>query len=190
MEEKVACVECGSLVSASFARRMKGLCVSCKTKQRTANPFSLLYASLIQRVHDSPEGFAALSPAEQLYYSLNLFRNEVNNGGFHQFFFNSSGSYYDLIETALVSLNEPQYLDLLHRAKEIVLPGMAVPSEWKRRRELLPIEQPGNPQPDWRREIGELDRIFYSMPDTLTPKLQAFATEKGLVPAEVEGERA
>jgi len=171
MEEKVACVECGSLVSASFARRMKGLCVVCKTKQKAKNPFSLLYASLIQRVHHSPGGFAALPPAEQLYYALNLFQNEVNNGGFHQFFFNESGAYYNLIEDALISLDERQLLDLLHRAKEIVLPEVAVPVDKETRRRLLPIKEPGAAKPEWAKKIDELDRTFCSIPYRLTPKL-------------------
>jgi hypothetical protein len=184
MEEKVACVKCGSLVSTSFARRMKGLCVVCKTKQRTTNPFSLLYASLIQRVDDSPESFTSLSRAEQLYYALTLFQNEVNNGGFHQFFFNSSGAYYGLIENGLISLDEPHLLDLLHRAKEIVLPDVEVPVDKGTRRNLLPIEEPGAAKPEWAKKIDELDRAFYSIPYRLTPKLQAFARERGLVPQE------
>jgi hypothetical protein len=134
------------------------------------------------RVHDSADGFAALSEAEKLFYAVSRFRNAINNDGFYDFFFNSSGSYYELIENALISLDEPQYLDLLYRAKEIVLPGIAVPSDWRRRREILPI--PGSPRPDWAKKMDELDRTFYSMPDTLTPKLQAFARQQGLVPGE------
>ena len=35
-------------------------------------------------------------------------------------------------------------------------------------------------------KLDEIDRRFYSNPDTLTPKLKAFARERGLVAAETE----
>jgi hypothetical protein len=131
LEEKVACPECGALISASTARRMKGLCVLCKTKHKTTNPLSLLYLSLIQRVHDSPGGFAALGEAEKLFYALSLFRNEINNGGFEQFFRNSSGSYYQDIESGLARLDESQNLEPLRHAKQIVFPTVPVPADRK-----------------------------------------------------------
>jgi hypothetical protein len=122
LAEKVACLECGKPVSASLASRREGLCLRCSAKR---NPFFVLYSSLIERVCHSPGGFDTLSDAEKLYYALTLFQNEVNNGGFHQVFFNSSGSYYDLIENGLVRFNEPRTLELLHQAKHIVFPEIA-----------------------------------------------------------------
>lgn len=102
MAEKVACLECGKPVSASLASRREGLCLRCSAKPQ---PVFALYSSPIERVCHSPSGFDTLSDAEKLYYALTLFQNEVNNGGFHQFFFNRSGSYYDLIENGLVRFN-------------------------------------------------------------------------------------
>ena len=104
--------------------------------QRPAQPVFVLYSSLIERVCHSPSGFDALSDAEKLYYALTLFQNEVNNGGFHQVFFNSSGSYYDLIENGLVRFNEPRTLELLHQAKHLVFPEIAVQVDTSTRRDL------------------------------------------------------
>ena len=98
LDEKVPCVECGKPVSVKLASKRNGLCLRCSANR---NPFFVLYSSLIDRVCHAPEGFESLSEAAKLYYALTLFRNEINNGGFHQFFFNSSGSYYDLIENVL-----------------------------------------------------------------------------------------
>jgi hypothetical protein len=120
LAEKVACLECGKPVSASLASRREGLCLRCGAQR---NPFFVLYSSLIERVCHSPSGFDALSDAEKLYYALTLFQNEVNNGGFHQVFFNSSGSYYDLIENGLVRFNEPRTLELPHQAKHPRISG-------------------------------------------------------------------
>jgi hypothetical protein len=172
-EEKVSCAECGKPVSAKPAARRNGLCLQCHAKR---NPFFVLDVGLIDRVCNTPGGFATLSEAETLYYALTLFQNEVNNGGFHQFFFNSSGSYYELIENGLVSLDEPQALELLHHARQIVFPEEPVPVDMEIRRERMHDCAPS--------QLDALDRRFYSTPDTLTGKLQEFARERGLVPGE------
>lgn len=169
-------MECGKPVAARLAGKRKGLCLRCNLKR---NPFFVLGMSLVERVCHAPGGFDALSDAEKLYYSLTLFQDEVNNGGFHQFFFNSSGSYYELIEEGLVTFDEPQALELLHQAKQIVFPEMPVHVDMEKRRELMRGCQP--------RKLDELDRRFYSNPDTLTPKLQAFARGQGLVSAQIVG---
>jgi endogenous inhibitor of DNA gyrase (YacG/DUF329 family) len=171
--EKVPCAECGKPVWAKLAQK-DGLCMQCRAKR---NPFFVLYASMIDRVCNA-DGFQSLSEPEQTYYALTLFQNEVNNGGFHQFFFNSSGSYYDVIENGLVTFNEPQTLELLHRAKQIVFPDKAVPADTEERRNpMLP------PEPEVMNKLNELDQRFYRIPDTLRAKLETFACEKNLVPA-------
>lgn len=181
LEEKVACLECGKPVSAKLAAKRDGLCLHCSAKR---NPFFVLYSSLIDRVSHSPGGFGALSDSEKLYYALTLFRNEVNNGGFHQFFFNSSGSYYELIENSLVTFDEPQTLELLHQAKHIAFPEIPVPTDTEERRNNMP-----EPTPDCMTKLDELDQRFYRIPDTLTPKLEDFARQSGLVPANAERPR-
>jgi endogenous inhibitor of DNA gyrase (YacG/DUF329 family) len=172
-EEKVACAECGKPVSAKLAIKRDGLCLQCHAKR---NPFFVLAVGLIDRVCNTPGGFDTLSDAEKLYYALTLFQNEVNNGGFHQFFFNSSGAYYDLIESGLVTFDEPQALELLHQARQIVFPDAPVPVDTETRREQMRRCAPS--------QLDELDRRFYACPDTLTPKLQAFARQRGLAPAD------
>lgn len=181
LEEKVACVECGKPVSARLASKRNGLCMRCRAKH---NPFFVLYSSLVNQVCNEAAGFESLNDAQKLYYALMLFQNEVNNGGFHQFFFNSSGAYYNLIETALVSFDEPQVFELLHQAKQIVFPGIDVPADKETRRNLMPHVEPGSSRPEWANRLDELDRRFYSVPDTLTPKLKLFAREHGLVAEE------
>ena len=178
LDEKVPCVECGKPVSVKLASKRNGLCLSCSANR---NPFFALYSSLIDRVCHAPEGFESLSEAAKLYYALTLFRNEINNGGFHQFFFNSSGSYYDLIENGLGTFDDPQTRELLHRAKEVIFAEMPVPVDMEVRRERMRECAPSN--------LDELDQRFYSMPDTLTPKLKAFARERGLVSAEPASEQ-
>ena len=171
-EEKVSCAECGKPVSVRQASKRDGLCLRCSAKR---NPFFVLYSSLIDRVCNVEAGFDLLSNPEKFYYALTLFQHEINNGGFHQFFFNSSGAYYDLIEEGLATLVELQTRELLRRAKAIIFLEMPVPVEKEMRRQLMRNCAPSR--------LDELDRIFYAQPDTLTPKLQAFAREQGLTQA-------
>jgi hypothetical protein len=180
IDEKVPCVECGKPVSAKLASKRNGLCLRCSANH---NPFFVLYSSLIDRVCHSPEGFDSLSQAEKLYYALTLFQNEINNGGFHQFFFNSSGSYYELIEDGLVTFDEPKMLELLHQAKLIIFPEIAVPIDTRTRRERMPHADPSG---DLMGKLDKLDQEFYRQPNTLSPKLEAFARERELVKAEPE----
>ena len=176
MAENVACLECGKPVSASLASRREGLCLRCSAKR---NPFFVLYSSLIERVCHSPSGFDTLSDAEKLYYALTLFQNEVNNRGFHEVFFNFS--FYDLIENGPVRFNEPRTLELLHQAKHIVFPEIAVQKDTRTRRDLMPA-----PAADLMNKLNELDQRFYRCPDSLSAKLKMFAREPGLVSAETD----
>lgn len=179
--EKVLCAECGKPTSARLARMRNGLCGRCSARR---NPFFVLGMSLVDRVWSSPDGsgFATLSGDEKLYYAMTLLQDEVNNGGFHQFFFNSSGSYYELIESGLVTFDEPKIQELLQQAKRIVFADVAVPAELRTRRERM--------RDCATSQLDELDRRFYSLPDTLTPKLKAFAHEKGLLPKEATSDQA
>ena len=181
MDGKVPCIECGKPVSAKQAAKRNGLCLRCGAKR---DPFFVLAMSLVEKVHSLPDasGFATLSDVEKLYYALTLLQNEVNNGGFHQFFFNSSGSYYELIESGLVTFDEAHTFELLQQAKRVVFPGVAVPVDMETRRELMSNCSPS--------QLDQLDRRFYSLPDTLTPKLKEFARKHGLVPAEEPNNQA
>lgn len=174
--EKVPCAECGKPVAAMLVDKTNGLCLRCSAKR---DPFFVLYSSLIDRVCNSDGGFSALSEPEKLYYALTLFQNEVDNGGFHQLFFNSSGAYYEFIESGLVSFDEPRKVDLLRRARRIVFPEIEIPTDTGRRRSVMPA-----PTPELMKELDELDQQFYRSPDGLTRKLQAFARQRGLVPAD------
>jgi hypothetical protein len=186
MSEEITCLECGRPIRAGTARRIKGLCISCRTKRSTSNPFSILFASLIERVHDSSGGFNALSEPEKLYYATALMRNEVHNGGFHQYFFNSSGSYYEYAQRGLTELAATQTLALLRQAKQVVFPTMLVPTDTERRRNLLPFADPDAPVPEWSKKLDELDQRLYTDPDGLNARLERFARQNALVSAKDE----
>ena len=186
MSEKVPCAECGTPIRPRKTDMMKGLCVRCfaKHRQRKATPLGDLYLDLMHRVHETDAGFDGLSEPERLYYVITRLRNEVNNGGFHQYFFNSSGSYYSHAEAGLLKLGATQTLALLHLAKEIVFPDEPVPTDTEIRRAHM-FSRDANPdESELMRRLDELDQRFYHSPDDITPRLEAFARENGLVEAE------
>jgi Domain of unknown function (DUF4375) len=180
LTEKVPCVE-GKPVAVKLAASRNGRCLRCYLKR---NPFFVLYNSLIESVWGSPTGFDFLSDSEKLYCALTLFQTEVNNGGFHQFFFHSSGGYYALIERGLAALNESDSLELLRQAKEIVFLDAPLPVDIETRRTLMPYVDPNAPRPQWAEKLDGLDGRFYANPDTLPPKLMVFARKHGLVGGE------
>ncbi len=68
------------------------------TEQREreiSDPFRILWRELVRRVHQNELGFDGLSEPEKLYFSVGLLDGELYNGGFYQYFFNHSGSYYE-----------------------------------------------------------------------------------------------
>ncbi len=163
---------------------MNGLCISCKMKRTRTDPFHVFYNSLIDRVRHSRGGFDLLSEPEKLYFTVMLLRNEVNDGGFHQYFINSSGSYYDYAEKGLIALGATQTLELLRKAKDILFPTISVPVDTEIRRRLVPVVEPGTPTPEWVNKADELDRRFYADSENLTSRLKAFAREQGFVSAQ------
>ena len=56
-------------------------------------------------------------------YCLHQLEAEVNNGGFHQFFSNSSGEYVRETIKALTDVGAAKTCDLLKRAVAICFPG-------------------------------------------------------------------
>ena len=124
----------------------------------------------------------ALRAREAVLYGHSS-RNEVNNGGFHQYFINSSGSYYGYAEEGVIALRATHTLELLRLAKGILFPTISVPVDTEMRRRIIPIVEVGASTPEWANKLDELDRRFYADSENLTSRLKAFARQQGLVSA-------
>ncbi|AUC17099.1 hypothetical protein BTO06_12455 [Tenacibaculum sp. SZ-18] len=57
--------------------------------------------------------------ARKTIYLIWLLEAEVNNGGFNQFYFNSSGQFYKYIPEALLKINAELFADLTERANKV-----------------------------------------------------------------------
>lgn len=92
---------------------------------------SIAYENLIQTVFDnlceqlSPdfreeyETVLGWTDAQQAIYVIWVLEAEVNNGGFNQFYFNSSGQYAELLPKALNLIGAPKFADLVVRANRV-----------------------------------------------------------------------
>src|SRR5215472_8518696 len=133
MSEKVPCSRCGALILLSTAERTGGSCQPCRggyrdsllraieeREQAKNDPRRNLWVSLVRRVNQSSGFCDALSHEEKLYFAVGLLQAEVYNGGFDQYFFNSSGSHYAAAEEGLIVLGAFETLGLLHAAKEVL----------------------------------------------------------------------
>jgi hypothetical protein len=99
-------------------------------------------------------------PQKNFYFNQNLER-EINNGGFNQYFFNSSGDFtYETI-TSLRTIGANKTADILQQAID-QFPDSKVPKDRAKRQEILEqIEDAAN-------EIWEqLDLAFYKYEDNL-----------------------
>lgn len=101
---------------------------------------------------------------------VELLEGEVNNGGFHQFFYNSSGD--DTAETiqALEMIGALKAADIVKRAAS-KFPSGTPPKDRFARQDLL-LDQV---DPEIR-VFGELDEEFYSYPDNLQGLLGEYAS--------------
>lgn len=65
------------------------------------------------------ETVTALNKSRQAFYYAWILEGEVNNGGFNQFYFNSSGKFYKLIPDSLDLLKAHKMADLTRKANYI-----------------------------------------------------------------------
>lgn len=99
-------------------------------------------------------------PQKHFYFNQNLER-EINNGGFNQYFYNSSGDFAHETITSLRAIGANKTADILQKAIE-QFPSSAVPKDRTKRQEILEqIEDTAN-------EVWEqLDQTFYKYEDDL-----------------------
>lgn len=77
----------------------------------------------------------ALSPAERILYVNFLLESEVNNGGFAQFLYNSSGDFTGEVVSSLRAIGAHRTADIYARAISAL--GIAMPENWEEREALL-----------------------------------------------------
>lgn len=131
------------------------------------------WLALIDRIFNTSQGFAGLSQPEKTYYAVSCLIGEVYNGGFDQFFSNSSGDLYGLALDGLFELGAEKSAGLLVQAKEVLFGDRPVPVDRSKRLDLMPTVA-NNSHPAWEK-LDSLDRAFYEDSDQLAEKCMAYA---------------
>ena len=149
-----------------------------REREREQSAERKYWLALIDRIFKTPQGFASLSQAEKTYYAVSCLIGEVYNGGFDQFFSNSSGELYGLALDGLFELDAEKSAGLLVQAKEVLFGDVPVPLDRSKRLNLMPTV--GNEShPAWKK-LDSLDTSFYEDPDQLADKCTAYANRHNL----------
>jgi hypothetical protein len=102
-----------------------------------------------------------LSAEEQVFYICNLLMEEVNNGGFDQFLYNSSGDHAYRVEDCLRIIGANKTADICHTAFSAF--GKPIPQNRDKRQKFLEKMESD--------EISDIlsrcDDQFYEYPDPL-----------------------
>lgn len=132
--------------------------------------FAIALCSLVFPRYDR-DGFAALSAAEQVAYCIDSLEREVNNGGFAQFFENSSGDTTLETIAALEAIDAPALAELLRRAVAI-FPDQVVPTDRETRLALIDGFPP-SARSTWHALDGEFYDMAVDLPSLLRPYVLA-----------------
>lgn len=96
---------------------------------------SQVYSKLLERVHQLSRygmDLSKLSYVQRVVLYVANIEGEVNNGGFNQFYFNTSGDYAHETHEALIFIGAHKTADVLRRANDLY-PSNKVPRDRAKR---------------------------------------------------------
>jgi hypothetical protein len=114
------------------------------------------------------KGLASFTRAERFVYAIEAMVREVNNGGWNQFFDNSSGALAFDLAPALEAVGSKKNLSIAQRALKIFGKPSSL-SENERRKQLVKVTKDGDISP-WEKLEGE----FYQNPEDLEAMIIEF----------------
>jgi len=127
-------------------------------------------------LNDNPDArfwkldFDSLTWAERVFRAIWSLEGEVNNGGFDQFFFNSSGDIAYFVPEALDAIGAHKVAEIVREANALFPPPHPAIDRDARQLQLDALD-------DFAKEhLNQLDEEFFGYPDNLTNLLYAFVT--------------
>jgi hypothetical protein len=113
-----------------------------------------------------------LSTPERVFLVIWELESEVNNGGFHQYFYNRSGALAPHVVDALKTIDAPATADIVQRALNAM---MNMITSWSGDAH----RQSGMNQlsSETRQILEELDQKYYACPEDLTPLLYKYVRD-------------
>lgn len=128
-------------------------------------PIDLHAAFESSRIRHSDTAFEDLTEVDRVLTSIWVLEADVNNGGFDQYYFNSSGDSAYYAPVAFRAIGAPTMAGIVEKANSRFGPGGPPRSRSDRQEALLAMEDGL-----W----NDLDDQFYAYPENLSELLEAF----------------
>jgi hypothetical protein len=126
--------------------------------------------TIAERIRALPEG--ELSGFRKTFEVIWSLEADVNNGGFHQYFFNMWGGDAPQAVTALQTIGAFKCADIVPRALELVGSSEIDWTNWECRQHHMVDDL----EEAMEEELYELDKEFYAYPDNLSELLRRFVS--------------
>jgi hypothetical protein len=117
------------------------------------------------------KGFSSLNEKEQAIYSIWWLEAEVNNGGFHQYLWNSAGDHSSSALISLKSIGAIKTANLLEKAIEIAF-NSKLPISREDRQSQLEVDEDVKMD-----KLGELDSEFYNYSEDFYKMLDVYVAK-------------
>ena len=99
------------------------------------NSFIVALADHVMQKCEYGDNMSSLSDPERVFFVTQICEMEINNGGFLQFFDNSSGNFANEVVGAFQEIGAPKTAQICSTALNAF--GQELPLDWEERRELL-----------------------------------------------------
>lgn len=150
-------------------------------KLKEYDPYRELWTWLVAKEQADP-GLSAFSVAHRHYFAVSVLEGEVYNGGFDQFFTNSSGAYFALASSGLQVLEAEASLRLLQAAARALFGDEPPSADQQERWDAMERHALAHGGVDAvAARLEPLDRAFCNDPDALVERLSAFAQRSGIL---------
>jgi hypothetical protein len=137
---------------------------------------------LALKVYHSPTGFDGLSHPQKLYFAVGLLEGEVYNGGFQQYFFNDSGSYYAYAEERPDRSRRIPDAPTIAGSQRDSVSWRSRPCKNRGAPTVTSFRPAGkSPTPKWSEKLDNLDKRFWADSEGIAVRFEAFARNQGLV---------
>ena len=130
-------------------------------KIKDKNKFIIALLEHLEEKTDYGDDLSGLSRPERIFYVVQMVEMEVNNGGFSQFFSNSSGDFSNEIVDAFTEIGADATAGICRKAIGVF--GREIPADQDERDEML--EELESDEID--EILEECDSAFYEYEDNL-----------------------
>ncbi len=131
----------------------------------------LIHLSESDKTSFGKQEFASQSVPQKVFSAIWAVESEVNNGGFSQYFLNSSAESASFVAEALESIGAPETADICRRAIAVAFPHGLPPSHVAIRSTAADFSD------EVVATLVPLDQEFFSYPHDLTDLLFSYVSD-------------